>query len=174
MAARNDTAGLTAEGYDYYGYRTRAGARIGAGVAAGILAAILMLAGMIGFSSMMGEGITMPLKAIGAMVYGVEALVVGPSAVAIGALIQFGFAIVLGLIFALTVSRRTHLAAALFAGVVFGIVVWIITDVFVLPMADPIMSARFALMPLGYFIANILLGLGLAMTPAFMRAFSRR
>ncbi len=170
MAERHDTTDLSS---NRYGYGASAGARIGAGIAAGILAAMLMLGFMAGYSTMIGEGLAMPLKAIGALVYGVEALIVGPNALVIGALIQFGFSIVLGIIFALCVSRRTSLAATVLVGIIVGLAIWLVTDIFVLPATDPTMSARVALMPLGYFIANLLLGFGLGMTPAFLRAFSR-
>jgi hypothetical protein len=46
-------------------------------------------------------------------------------------------------------------------------------DLFVLPYENPTMAARVALMPLAYFIAHILYGFGLAMTPAFIRTFSK-
>ena len=35
------------------------------------------------------------------------------------------------------------------------------------------MAARVALMPWAYFIAHLLYGVGLAMTPAFIRTFSK-
>jgi hypothetical protein len=44
---------------------------------------------------------------------------------------------------------------------------------FVLPQANPTMAARMALMPLGYFVAHVLFGIGLATSPAFMRMFVR-
>ena len=53
------------------------------------------------YSSATGAGVTMPLKALGALVYGVEALVAGPMAMLAGAGIQLGFSIVLGILFAL-------------------------------------------------------------------------
>jgi hypothetical protein len=46
-------------------------------------------------------------------------------------------------------------------------------DLFVLPYENPTMAARVALMPSVYFIAHILYGFGLAMTPAFIRTFSK-
>jgi hypothetical protein len=35
------------------------------------------------------------------------------------------------------------------------------------------MAARIALMPLGYFAAHVAFGFGLAMTPTFMRTFTK-
>ena len=63
--------------------------------------------------------------------------------------------------------------SALFGGVVVGIAIWVAMDLLVLPLANPTMAARIALMPLAYFIAHLLYGFGLAMTPAFMRTFSK-
>src|ERR1700674_2081183 len=118
-------------------------------------------------------GVTMPLKALGAQVYGVESLFGGPIAMLVGALIQLGFSIVLGVLFALFVSRRTSTIAALFVGIAVGIAIWVAMDLYVLPFTNPTMAARVALMPQAYFIAHLLYGVGLAMTPAFIRTFSK-
>jgi hypothetical protein len=37
---------------------------------------------------------------------------------------------------------------------------------------NPTMAARIALMPLAYFIAHLLYGIGLGLTPVFVRTFS--
>jgi uncharacterized membrane protein YagU involved in acid resistance len=116
---------------------------------------------------------TMPLTAVGALVYGVEALVAGPAALLAGASIQLGFAIVLGVLFALCVSRRTSTVSALFAGIALGIAVWLLMDLLVLPLANPTMASRVALIPLAYFIAHVLYGLGLSTTPTFIRTFTK-
>src|ERR1700691_3528033 len=86
---------------------TSAGARFAAGLVSGLVAGILMIGSMMGYAQMTGAGLTTPLKALGAFVYGVEALVVGPEAILAGALIQVGFAILLGILFALFMSRAT-------------------------------------------------------------------
>ena len=86
----------------------------------------------------------MPLKALGAFVYGVESLIAGPTAMLVVALIQLGFSIVLGILFALFVSRGTSTMAALFAGIAVGIAIWVAMDLFVLRFANPTMAARIA------------------------------
>jgi hypothetical protein len=106
------------------------GSRFVAGIADGILSAVLMMGFMMAYSSATGAGVTMPLKALGALVYGVEALVAGSMAMLAGAGIQLGFSIVLGILF--------------------------------------------ALMPMAYFIAHLLFGIGLGLTPVFVRTFSRK
>jgi uncharacterized membrane protein YagU involved in acid resistance len=150
------------------------GRRFVAGIADGILSAILMMGFMMAYSSITGAGVTMPLKALGALVYGVEALVVGSVAILAGAGIQLGFSIVLGILFALFTSRRTSVVAALFAGIVVGIVIWVAMELVVLPYMNPTMAARIALMPLAYFIAHLVYGIGLGLTPVFVRTFSRK
>jgi uncharacterized membrane protein YagU involved in acid resistance len=147
--------------------------RFAAGIAAGILGAILMMGFMMAYSSITGAGLTMPLKALGALVYGVEALVVGSIATLAGAGIQLGFSIVLGILFALFTSRGTSIVASLFAGIVVGIVIWVAMELVVLPFMDPTMAARIALMPLAYFVAHLLYGIGLGTSPIFIRTFSR-
>jgi len=149
------------------------GARLVAGIAAGVVGGILMIGFLMTYASLTGGGLTTPLKAVGALVYGVEALVAGPMALLTGASIQLGFAIVVGILFALCVTRRTSLLSALFAGISIGIAVWLLTDLLVLPLANPIMAARVALIPLAYFVAHVLYGLGLSTTPIFIRAFTK-
>ena len=148
------------------------GARFAGGIVAGILAAILMMGWMIWYSSAIGEGSTMPLKAMGALVYGIEALVAGTPAIAAGVGIQLGFSIALGIVFGLLLSRRTSLVLALILGILVGIAIWLAMDLYVLPFMDPTMAARIALMPMAYFVAHVLFGIGLGMTPLFIRAFS--
>ena len=154
-------------------YRTPVGARIGAGIAAGALGGILMIGCMMIYASVTDAGATMPLKALGAAVYGVEALVAGPTAMAVGVAMQIGLSIVIGILFAMLMSRETSTVGALFAGVVVGIALWAAMDLFVMPQANPTMAARIALMPLGYFAAHVAFGFGLAMTPTFMRTFTK-
>ncbi len=147
------------------------GSRLVAGIVDGIFSAILMMGFMMAYSNAIGEGVTMPLKALGGLVYGVEALVAGSMAMLAGAGIQIGFSIVLGILFALCMSRRTSIIAALFAGLAIGIVIWVVMDLVVLPYMNPTMAARIALMPMAYFVAHLLFGLSLGLTPLFIRAF---
>jgi len=154
-------------------YRTPVGTRIVAGIIAGALGGILMIGCMMIYASVTDAGATMPLKALGALVYGVEALVAGPTAMAVGVVIQIGLTIVIGILFALFMSRKTSTGAALFAGIVVGIALWAAMDLFVMQRANPTMAARIALMPLGYFAAHVAFALGLAMTPTFMRTFTK-
>ena len=170
MATQSDTAEMRA---NESAYRNLAGARIAAGIAAGILGGILMIGCMMIYASVTDAGATMPLKALGALVYGVEALVAGPTAMAVGVAMQIGLSIVIGILFAMLMSRETSTVGALFAGVVVGIALWAAMDLFVMPQANPTMAARIALMPLGYFAAHVAFALGLAMTPTFMRTFTK-
>jgi uncharacterized membrane protein YagU involved in acid resistance len=171
MAEQSDMASVDASAS---ADRVSWGRRLAAGIADGILSAILMMGFMMAYSGVTGAGVTMPLKALGALVYGVEALVAGLMAMLAGAGIQLGFSIVLGILFALFTSRRTSIVAALFAGIVVGIVIWVAMELVVLPYMNPTMAARIALMPLAYFIAHLVYGIGLGLTPVFVRTFSRK
>jgi uncharacterized membrane protein YagU involved in acid resistance len=171
MAEQSDTQGVDASAS---ADRVSWGRRLAAGIADGILSTILMMGFMMAYSSVTGAGVTMPLKTLGALVYGVEALVVGSMAMLVGAGIQLGLSMVLGILFALFTSRRTSILAPLFAGIVVGIVIWVAMELVVLPYMNPTMAARIALMPLAYFIAHLLYGIGLGLTPIFVRAFSRK
>jgi hypothetical protein len=143
-----------------------------AGVIAGVIAAVLMMGSLMAYSSAIGAGIWMPLKTLAGLVYGVEALVAGPAAITTGAGIELGFSIVIGILFGLATSRRTSRILALFAGIAIGIVVWVAMELYVLPTLDPTMAARVALMPVAYFVAHVLFGIGLGITPLLVRALS--
>src|SRR6267142_2408447 len=171
MAKQSDTASVDASAS---ADRVSWGRRLAAGIADGMLSAILMMGFLMAYSSVTGAGVTMPLKALGALVYGVEALVAGSMAMLVGAGIQLGFSIVLGILFALCTSRRTSIVAALFTGIAVGIAIWVAMELVVLPYMNPTMAARIALMPLAYFIAHLLYGIGLGLTPVFIRTFSRK
>jgi uncharacterized membrane protein YagU involved in acid resistance len=171
MAEQSDAASVDASAA---ADRVSWGRRLAAGIADGMLSAILMMGFLMAYSSVTGAGVTMPLKALGALVYGVEALVAGSMAMLAGAGIQLGFSIVLGILFALCTSRRTSIVAALFAGIAVGIAIWVAMELVVLPYMNPTMAARIALMPLAYFMAHLLYGIGLGMTPVFIRTFSRK
>jgi hypothetical protein len=159
---------------DYrYGASVPVGSKFAAGVTAGILAAILMMGFLIACSSAIGEGPAMPLKALGALVYGVEALIAGSTAIAAGAGIELGFSIVLGILFGLAMSRRSSVILTMLGGILVGVVIWVAMELYVLPQMDPTMAARIALMPMAYFVAHVLFGIGLGLTPLFVRAFSR-
>ena len=146
--------------------------RLAAGIAAGILATILMMCLMMTYPSMVGEGASMPLKALGALVFGVEALVAGPGAMLTGAGIQLGFSLVLGVLFAVAMSVRPSVILALLAGIVVGMAIWLAMELWVLPVWDPTMGARVALMPWAYFVAHVLFGVGLGTASIFLRTLS--
>ena len=154
-------------------YRTPAGAKLAAGIAAGIVGGILMIGFMMVYADRTGAGATTPLKALGGLVYGLEAMVAGPTAILAGVAIQLGFLIVIGILFAMCMSRETSTVAALFAGIVVGIAIWAAMYWYVMPLENPTMAARTALIPQAYFIAHVLFGVGLAATPSFIRTFSR-
>lgn len=149
------------------------GGKFAGGILAGILAAVLMMGFLTAYSSATGAGWTMPLKELGALVYGVEALVQGSVAMLTGAGIALGVAIVLGILFGLCMSRRTSAILALLAGILIGIAIWVAMELYVLPFFDPTMAARIALMPIAYFIAHVLFGIGLGLSAVFVKAFSR-
>ncbi len=152
---------------------TSPGARFAAGLIAGIVGGVLMIGFMMAYANARGAGLTTPLKEIGAFAYGVEALVLGPKAILAGVLIQLGAAIMIGIFFAQFVSRGTSTFAALCAGIAISIAIWLAMELFVLPYENPTMAARVALMPFAYFGAHLLYGVGLGMTPTFIRAFSK-
>jgi hypothetical protein len=150
------------------------GEKLAAGAIAGILAAILMMGSLMAYANAIGAGVWMPLKTLAGLVYGIEALVVGSVAITTGVGIQLGFSVALGILFGLATSRRTSMILAPFAGVAIGIAIWVAMELYVLPFLDPTMAARIALMPVAYFVAHVLFGIGLGITPLLVRALSRQ
>ena len=150
------------------------GEKLAAGSIAGILAAILMMGSLMAYSGVLDAGVWMPLKTLAGLVYGVEALVAGSVATITGAGIQLGCSLAIGLLFGLATSRRTSMILALFAGVAIGIAIWVAMELYVLPFLDPTMAARIALMPVAYFVAHVLFGIGLGVTPLLFRALTRQ
>ena len=65
-------------------------------------------------------------------------------------------------------------SAEMLVGIAVGIVIWVAMELVVLPYMNPTMAARIALMPLAYFIAHLLFGIGLGLTPVFVRTFGRK
>jgi len=165
MATNSDTQALLSFSW---------GEKLAAGAIAGILAAILMTGSLMAYSDAIGAGVWMPLKTLAGLVYGVEALLAGAVAISTGAGIQLGFSLALGILFGLSVSRRTSVVLALVAGLAIGIAIWAAMELYVLPFLDPTMEARIALMPVAYFVAHVLFGTGLGVTPLLVRALSRR
>jgi len=149
------------------------GEKLTGGAIAGVLAAILMMGSLTVYSGATGVGIWMPLKTLAGLVYGVEALIAGWAAITTGAGIQLGFSLALGILFGLATSRRTSMALALFAGVAIGIAIWVAMELYVLPFLNPTMAARIALIPVAYFVAHLLFGIGLGTTPLLVRALRR-
>lgn len=147
--------------------------RFVAGALAGIFAAILMIGSLMVYSSSIGAGVWMPLKTLAALVYGVEALVEGPAAIVTGAGIQLVLSVLLGILFGLATSRRTSTILAMSAGVAVGVAIWALMELYVLPILDPTMAARIALMPVAYFVSHVLFGIGLGLTPFLVRTLSR-
>src|ERR1700735_21377 len=126
---------------DYrYSASVPVGSKFAAGVTAGILAGILMMGFLMACSSAIGEGPAMPLKALGALVYGVEALIAGSTAMAAGAGIELGFSIVLGILFGLAMSRRSSVILTMLGGILVGVLIWVAMELYVLPQMDPTMA----------------------------------
>jgi hypothetical protein len=101
-----------------------------------------------GYARVMGAGLTTPLKAIGAFLYGVEALVVGPDAMLAGALIQLGFSIrTRNCVCAVYFPRNIDASCAVCRNHSWHR--YLGCDGFVrAPIRDPTMAARVAIMPL--------------------------
>ena len=91
-----------------------------------------------------------------------------------GRFIQLGFSIVLGILFALFISRSTSTMAALFAGIAVGIAIWVAMDLYVLPYHEPDDGGADRAYAAGVLHRASPVWCRLsAMTPAFIRTFAK-
>jgi hypothetical protein len=142
-----------------------------AGITAGLVGGALMALFLMTYMAVVGYGFWMPLRLIGATIYGVDALVAGAGIAALGGIIHLVISTLFGVLFASLVQRHAGPAAAVVFGVAFGVVVLVLMTYLVLPTLDPVMRARVALVPGAWFLAHLLFGLGVATAPRFRRAF---
>lgn len=144
-----------------------------AGALAGFIGGIVMAIVAMIVTASMGAGMLMPLKAMAALLLGVDALVGGAGAIIVGMMIHFATAIILGLIFAAIIGDARP-GAAFGLGLIYGFGVWIVMTFLILPAANPTMSARVAMMGGWWFVEHLVYGGMLFLLPILHRTPSAR
>jgi uncharacterized membrane protein YagU involved in acid resistance len=140
-----------------------------AGALAGLIAGIVMIVISMIVAAGTGAGATMPLRLIAAALFGVDALVGGMGILLVGLIMHLAFSAVAGVVFAGIVGNvRTGVAFG--AGIVYGIIIWAVNTLGILPATDPTMSARSALMPGWWFVFHLIYGGMLFLVPVLHRA----
>ena len=76
------------------------------------------------------------------------------------------------MIFAWIAGRRLPAPPALMAGAAFGVAIWAVMTFGGLPILDPMMRERVAMMPVAWFIAHVAFGMGVGSAPGLRRRFA--
>jgi hypothetical protein len=119
-----------------------------------------------------GLGALTPLRMIGATFLGVEALVAGAGPVLFGLVLHLVVSAAWGVMFASAFRRDAAPGFALFAGLLYSVVVLVIMTFVVVPLVNPVLWARIPMISGAWLVAHMLYGVGLAALPAFRRRFS--
>lgn len=141
------------------------------GMASGLYAGALMLLAAIGQAHRAGFNTSYILQEIAAVIYGLEALIRGSSAITAGLVVHGLMSLFLGAVFMWIFGRVRSRFLLVFWAVVYGIVAWGIATFLLLPFVNPVMAERIHLLRHAWFFDHLAFGgaLGLAMLTA--RAF---
>ncbi|MBI4346226.1 MAG: hypothetical protein HY553_05185 [Elusimicrobia bacterium] len=160
-----------AEAYPYKNVRSGRGTLRGgatAGAIAGACSAALAM--LVSFTNGMGFWSFWQLCA--GTFLGVDTLVAGPMSGVVGA-VAFGLvSAAYGVIFASMMDADTSAPSALWSGLVFGLCVWVLRTYITLPLFNPVMGDRVALMSGWWFLENLVFGGLLAFTPALKARYA--
>jgi hypothetical protein len=113
-------------------------------------------------------------RLISASFYGRDALQGGFWIVVIGLIVHLAISVFYGVVFALAERHRASLKHAGRDGLIYGVVVWAVMSLVVLPLLDPIMNADFAPLAGWWFLYHLIFGAMLFMTPAVRRELHAR
>jgi hypothetical protein len=144
-----------------------------AGAAAGLIGGVLMAGWAIISALIHGQGPFAPFALFGATFVGIEALLGGPGAIALGIALHLCMSLLLGVVFAAIVGRDPVQSFAVFAGVLFGIAVLLVMTFVITPAVDPVLRERIPMMRGSWVIQHILYGLGVACVPWLRRRINQ-
>ena len=116
------------------------GVIIGGGIA-GILAGVVMAMAAMFYAAANGSGFFLPVRSIAATWYGANALLGGAGVLIAGLATHLGTSAFGGVVFAALPSSRKSATVALLSGLVWGVVVWAILSIAVMPWLNPTMYA---------------------------------
>jgi len=140
------------------------------GAVAGVVGGTCMALFAMGMAVMGGADILSPFRLTGATFVGPQALEGSVTFLAYGILLFYVAAVVWGVMFAAILPREATLGSALVAGLIFGIIVMLVTQHFVLPIVNPVMhevvDGRTS-----FTIEHLIYGGSLAIMPLLRRRF---
>ena len=150
------------------------GVIIGGGIA-GILAGIVMAMVAMFYAAANGSGFFLPVRSIAATWYGANALLGGAGVLIAGLATHLGTSAFGGVVFAALPSSRKSATVALLSGLVWGVVVWAILSIAVMPWLNPTMYAgTVGREPVWWFVLHLIYGGMLAITPGLVCRVSAR
>jgi hypothetical protein len=148
------------------------GVIIGGGIA-GIVAGTVMAMAAMFYAGANGSGFFFPVRTIAATWYGANALLGGAGVLIAGLATHLGTSAFGGVVFAALPSGRKSATVALLSGLIWGVVVWAILSIAVMPWLNPTMYSEIVgKEPVWWFLLHLIYGGMLAVTPGLVRRFS--
>lgn len=141
------------------------------GVVAGLIGGIAMAMAAMIRAKTLGMSFTEPLQQIAGLLFGADALLDGGTVLISGMMIHMISSMMMGAAFGLIFVRIRSAGVALIVGMIYGAVIWALMTYLVMPMLNPTMSVRVALIPMWWFIYHLIFGAMLLFTPILARAF---
>lgn len=142
---------------------------LASGALAGIIGGVIMAMFVMIVAAVKGMGFLMPLKLIGATLFGKDAMADGVGVLLVGLMIHMIASIGWGILFTAVFQRALSVANGIPIGAIFGIIVWAIMTFVVLPLVNPIMRQSVSMMPGAWFIEHLLFGMGAGLAPLLNR-----
>jgi hypothetical protein len=146
---------------------TRAG---DAGALAGLGAGTVMWLCLMCWTASRGQGFWPPLQLVAGTFLGVSAVLGGAAAGVLGAALHLLASAFWGLLFGALVDPYARPRQVVWGGLLYGAAVWLVMSFSVLPVLDPVMGERMALMPGAWFACHLVYGACLTITPRLRRA----
>lgn len=133
-----------------------------AGLGPGLSAGAFMLAVLLIATLYRGAPLTEPLRLIASTIIGARAMDGGAGSVLLGALLHFGVASLLGMLFTRFVGL-TNRSRAIAIALLFALAVWALAQFILLPIVNPLFSLRFGVV-WPFFLGHLAYGLFLGAT----------
>lgn len=144
------------------------------GALSGIIAGTAMMLALMAWSGSMGQGFWTPLELVGGAFLGVQSVLGGFWAGALGLVLHLATAAFWGVLFAGLVSLETTPVQGVWAGLVYGVAVWATMTWVGLPILDRTLEARVGLMEGAWFGSHLIYGAALFIAPGLRRRFSEQ
>lgn len=144
------------------------------GAASGIIAGAVMGVFAMTYMAWAGAGFFALPRGTAASLLGVTALVGGAGTITLGLFLHFVTAAFWGILFASIIRKDTPAGKAFWGGLAYGVGMWAVMIYGVVPVLDPVMQPRVAMMPGAVFIAHLVYGACLFVTPALRRRYAER